>query len=110
MDLHHLHIFKFKVFKTYLVRMTVVLHEHIKLLVENVLCSHNFAAQKDTRAVAISFECLIFCEKLEDIQMQLQLSYLLSAIHTCEQNTFPMCKFIMQHSSYFDKIAFKLNL
>ena len=27
-----------------------------------------YLLQKDTRTVAISFECLIFCEKLEDIK------------------------------------------
>ena len=46
---------------------------NIKSCMENVLCLLIFVAE-DTRTVAISVECLISCEKLEDIQMKLQLS------------------------------------
>ena len=50
----------------------------------------------------------IFCEKLEDIQMILQLSECLSATNICEQNTTPMCDFMfMQHNSHSDKNILK---
>ena len=54
---------------------------------------------QDIRTVAISFECQVFLgEKLEDIQMILQLSERLSATNICEQN---MCDFMfMQHKSF----------
>ena len=70
-----------------------------------MLCLHNLL-QKDTGTDAISFDCLIFCEKLEDIQMILQLSECLSAINICEQITIPTCDFMfMQHNNDFDKVS-----
>ena len=41
-------------------------------------CVYLNLLQKDTWTVAISFECLISCKKLRDIQMVLQLSECLS--------------------------------
>ena len=56
-------------------------------------------------SVAISVESL-YCEKLEDIQMILQLSECLSATNICEQNMFSTCDFIlMQHNSHSDKVT-----
>ena len=49
--------------------------------------------------VAVSF----FNEKLEDIQMILQLCDYLSAMNVCEQNTFPTCHFMfMQLKNHSD--------
>ena len=54
----------------------------------------------DTLTVAISFVCLFFInEKLEDIQMILQLSECLSATNICEQNTFPACYLCLCNST-----------
>ena len=65
-----------------------------------------YLLQKDTQTVAISVECLISCEKLEDIQTILQLSECLSATNICEQNTFSMGGFIsLQHNSHSDKVS-----
>ena len=56
-----------------------------------------YLLQKDSSTVAVSFECLIFCETLEDI-MILHLSECLSgkvsATNIYEQNMFPMCDFV----------------
>ena len=50
----------------YLVVMTVVLHNH--KIVHGKRGVYIYLLQKDTCTVAISFECLIFREKLEDIK------------------------------------------
>ena len=74
---------------------------------ENMLCLLVFVAERhpESRTVAISVDCLISCKKLEDIQMILQLSELLSATNICEQNTFSTCDFIfMQHNCHSDKV------
>ena len=68
-------------------------------------CVYIYLLKKYTQTVAISFECLIFCEKLDNIQMILQLSECLSAINICEQNTIAMCDFMfMQHKSHSDMV------
>ena len=57
---------------------------NIKLHVETYCVYIYFFLLKDAQTVAVSFEteCLYFCEKLEDIQMLLQLSKFLSATNT----------------------------
>ena len=52
-------------------------------------CVYIYLLLEDIWTVAISFECLGFCETLEDIQMILQLSECLSATNICEQNMLP---------------------
>ena len=60
----------------------------------------------DTWTVAISVECLISCEKWEDIQMILQLSECLSVTNICDHNTFARCDFVyMQHSSHSGTVS-----
>ena len=78
--------------KTYLVGMTVVLHlrkiAHGKCVVFTYICCWKTYRQLQYN---LNILLLYFCEKLEDIQMILQLSECLSATNICEQNKFPMC-------------------
>ena len=73
---------------------------------ENVLCLYIFVAGRHPESCNIILNVYFFCEKLEDIQMILQLSECLSAANICEQNMFPMCDFMfMQHNSHSDKVS-----
>ena len=46
--------------------MSAVLHKHKIALGKRGV--YIYLLQKDTHTVAISFECLMFCRKLEDIK------------------------------------------
>ena len=72
---------------------------------ENVLRLHIFVAERHPDSCNIICMSLVY-EKLEDIQMILQLSECLSATNICEQNTFPACDVMfMQLISHSDKVS-----
>ena len=86
--------------------MTVVLHKHKIANEKCAVCIHIFVAERHRGIYSIIFACLFFFEKLEDIQMILQLSRCLFATNIYEQNMIPMYDFMfMQHTSYSDKIS-----
>ena len=68
-----------------------------------------YLLHKDTRTLAKSFACLtFFCEKLEDIQMTLQLSKCLFATNICgkKKKKISTCDFmLMQYNSHSDKVS-----
>ena len=70
-----------------------MLHKH-KIACGKIYGVYIYLLQKDNRKVAISFECLIFCEKTGRHKMILQLSECLSATNICEENMFPMCEIL----------------